>query len=401
MGIEKGVSMKIGIISDSHEDRQKMLPEVINKLITKEKVEIFFHAGDIFAEHLDAKLFQGLPVVCALTNDDYERHQIGENHDKKNLAAPSDKWTFTHPYMEGDRTEFSGRIVDMDVSVGVKFRIYLGHKRWDDYSYGPESELIKTIDIIRRQHDSIRYFIAGHHHRQLFIKFSLITCINPGAIQDSAGVFGGYEYAVIDTETDTVIFDRIQARTSEKNTLKLGIISDTLEISEHNKDYWKNLGEIFKSHEITDIIHCGNIAPRDIGHTALKKFQIYCNPNLGIDNERKSIPKNWHLQEDKGFGQDNIPVEIKDYSFLIRLKLGAQMWDQSGFAMHRETLGVKTDHPNTRIVLCGSSRQTIYIEDEEMAFINPGCALLDQSFSIIELPRGRLTFGKIPINYQS
>lgn len=392
IGHRKGLLMKMGVISDSHEDPKGMLPKVINHLIEKEGVKIFLHAGDIFLEHINAGLFQGLPVICALTDDDYERFKAGEHRDEnKRLAAPASNWTFTHPQRSDEENEYAGRIVDMRDVFGMKFRIYLGHKRWEDYLYGPESEFIKTLEIIRRDYDNLRYFIAGHHHRQFFNKTSHnITCINPGAIQDSAGVFGGYEYAVIDTKTDLVIFDRIPSRESKKEPLTLGIISDTLDISEHYSDYWENMAEIFNTFNVSDIIHCGNLNQIDVGHSAFENFQVHYNSNRHTEVNRSA----WHCSKSK---EDGVPIRINGYSFLIRLNLGAEMWDQSGFDMHRITLKVKTEYPDTRVILCGSSRQSLYIEDEQMIFVNPGCAFDDQSYTIIELPRGRLTFGRIPI----
>jgi predicted phosphodiesterase len=384
----------MGNISDSHEDLYNMLALVINMLVDKEKVDFITHHGDIFVEHINAPLFRHKPVALALTEDNYERREIG-HVDEKKIHAPADNWTFTHPSRATDPDEFKSRIIDLSEIAKVKFRIYLGHKRLDDYFRGAESEFIKTLELIRRIYDSLRYFFAGHSHRQLLIKTLMIICLNPGAIQNSAGIFGGAEYSVIDTESGLIVFDRIPLRPSQKHKLNVGIISDTLDITKHDPSYWKNIRNVFKKYKVTDIIHCGNLDPDDIGRREFESFQVYYNPNRGISSGKD--PENWHVLRETEYGNDTIPLTIGDYSFLIRLKLGAQMWDQSEFDMHRVTLQVKTEFPDTRIVLCGSTRQTFYDEGEQMAIINPGCTFPDQSYAIVELPRGRLTFGQIPL----
>jgi len=264
--------MKILNISDSHEDENKMLKKVIDRGVDGEGAQLITHHGDIFIEHINAELFRNLPTICALTDDDYERHAIGQA-DAQRIQAPGANWTFTHPRRPADKTEFSSRIIDLAEIAKVKFRIYVGHKRLDDYFRGPESEFIKILELIRRNKDSLRYFLAGHSHRQLLIKTLLITCLNPGAIQSSAGIFGGAEYSVVDTDSGIIVFDRIPLRPSAKHKLTVGIISDTLDIAKHDKSYWKNIRNVFNKHKVTDIIHCGNLDPDDIGRRELDGFR--------------------------------------------------------------------------------------------------------------------------------
>ncbi|MGA1869809.1 MAG: metallophosphoesterase family protein [bacterium] len=360
--------MILGVLSDTHKDKMNALPYIIAEF-KKQDVHTIIHCGDILSQHLKAELFGNLPVICALTDE-----QVRENKPELTTAPPG--WTFTQP---------DKRIVDLE-----DVRIYVGHKRAFEFLYGSETKLLQTLNTIRRDHDMVRYLFSGHTHHQIFMQNPLIHFINPGAVENSIGRWRGYEYAIVDTEDERIVFARIPATISSKKPLTLGIISDSLDISQVDREFWKLLAEEFDQQNVTHIIHCGNIALEDIGRPELNKFEVYFN--LRPDQKCFDKAKNWHLIS----SQDNVVI-IEGYHFYVCYNLGADLLDKSEIDMYRLSLNVQGQYPETEFILFGFTHNGFYEEGENMIILNPGDVVKDRNFAIITLPKNEITFDHIPL----
>lgn len=357
--------MIIGVISDSHKDRMNALPHIVAEL-ERRGAQAIIHCGDIEPQHLNPKLFGNLPVICALIEE-----QVG----RREFETPPKNWRFTTP---GNKN----RICDIG---GI--RVYVGHKRAFEFLTGSEAKLIETLNAIRRDHDCVRWLFSGHTHHQIYKQSHIITFVNPGAIEDS---FDGYEYAVVDTETDKVVFSRIPKTKPVKKPLFVGVISDSFDVAEIDTDFWKKLAEELKQNNVNHVIHCGNIALGDIGRPELSDFQVFYN--LRPDQKNLSQPKNWHL-----ILQDDPVVEINGYRFYVNLDLGASLLDQSEFGMHKLCLKLRRKHPEIGFVLCGFTNDAFLEEGEQVRIINPGDVVKDRNFAIVRLPVTEITFAHVPV----
>ena len=61
-----------GIISDTHKDKMNAIPHIMAEF-RKHGVTHIIHCGDIKPEHLNAELFNNLPVVCALVEEQVDK----------------------------------------------------------------------------------------------------------------------------------------------------------------------------------------------------------------------------------------------------------------------------------------------------------------------------------------
>lgn len=371
--------MRLGIISDTHEDKMGALPHIMRQF-RERGVEIVIHAGDIDEQHVNSQIFGNFPVYCALTDEQtkicetemYKVHKEG-----KPFCFPPLQWTFTRP---------GQRIVDLVVGA-EKTRIYLGHKRSFEFLLGDESKLLEKLYAIRKDNDGVRQLISGHTHHQILMESRLINFINPGAVTDSMGIAGGYEYAFIDTVTDKIVFSRIPASVSSAPQLKLGVISDSLNISQKDIKFWEKLAEVFKTEGVTHIIHCGNLDLADIGRPELKEFQIYFN--LGVDQSRNN-QDNWQVID-----KQRRLVDIKGYKFYVQWNLSAELLHKSERDMHYYALKI-LKHNKIDFVLSGFTHSAFYEEGENLIFLNPGDIIQSRDYAIIELPLYQITFGRIP-----
>lgn len=353
-----------GILSDTHKDRMNAIPHIIAEF-KKRGVEVIIHCGDIKVEHLDPDLFGKLPVVCAL---------VEEQAENPKFATPPNNWRFTRP---------KDRIIDIGDT-----RLYVGHKRAFEFLAGSEAKLMETLNTIRRDHEWVRWLFSGHTHHQIYNQSHLINFVNPGAVEDS---FDGFEFAIINTEIDEIIFSRILPTTPTKKPFSIGAISDSLNISELDPYFWKGLAEKFKENNVGHIIHCGNLALEDVGQEELKDFEVHYN--LRPDQTHvKNSPKNWHL-----IPQDEPVVKINGYRFYVQLDLGATLLEQSEYDMHLLCLNLRRKHPEISFVLCGFTNNAFLEEGEEVRIINPGDVVKDRSFAVITLPCTEITFGHVPV----
>ena len=355
--------MIFGVISDTHDDKMNAIPSIV-KEFEKHHVEIIIHCGDIESQHLNAKLFGNLPVVCALLD---EQSQKGE------FCFSPNNWRFTTP---------DNRIV----TLPSELRFYVGHKRSFEFLLGSGDKLSETLNRIRKENDGVEILFSGHTHRQAFKGNRLINFINPGAVENS---FDGYEFAIVNTKTKEVTFSRIPKTKSEKEPFSVAIISDSFDISTVNPNFWKEFSEILKKHNVSHVIHCGNIIPRDIGRLELKTFQVWYN--LHENREKTKIPDNWHPLNPK-----RPIVTIKGYKFYIQLNLGTELSHKSEFDLHDLCMKLSNRHSGISYLLCGSTNSPSLEEGEETRIIDPGDVRNDQDFVIVTLPRNEILFSHVP-----
>ena len=301
--------MIIGVLSDTHEDPDGALPHIIAEF-KKRKVEKIIHCGDIEAKHLDKNLFGGLPVICALVDDQPA---------KPEFEKPPQGWDFTRP---NDRVR--------KLAESLSTRVYVGHKMAFGCLAGSFQALAQKIQEIRMQHDGVRWLFSGHTHHGIYQQDHLTSFVNPGAVTDS---FDGYEFAIINTDNGEIVFCRIPKTKPVQETFSVGIISDSLNISDMDTTFWSKLAEEFKKRGVKHIIHCGNICTKDVGCKALDEFEVHFN--LRLDQKVADPPKNWHF-----ITADNPVVEINGYKFYVQHDLGLDLLDQSEFQMHKLCLGL-------------------------------------------------------------
>lgn len=356
--------MIIGILSDTHYDKVNAIPHVIAEF-TRRHVEVVFHCGDIEPKHLDHELFGGFPVVCAL---------IEEQADMREFCFPPPGWRFTKP---GDRI----------VTLPNGLRFYVGHKRSFEFLTGAETELIKTLEVIRRDYDNVQWLFSGHTHHQIYKQDPLISFVNPGAIEDS---YDGYEFAIINTETKETTFSRLPKTKPIIETFSVGVISDSLNISDLAAGFWRDLARQFQARGIKDIIHCGNIFLRDIGRDDFKEFNVHCF--LRSDQTHPpNVPQNWTL-----ISSGNPTVTVNGYRFYVQHDLGVSMLDKSENDMHKLSLQIREKYPETSFVLFGSTNYAFLEEGEQVRIINPGDVVKDRNYAVITLPTTEITFSSIP-----
>ena len=356
--------MKIGVISDTHSDKAGALPFIMKEL-KKIGVGAIIHCGDIEAKHLNPDLFLGLPVICALN---------AEQLDKPAFEKAPEGWNFTIP---------DDRIRDI---LGT--RMYIGHKRAYRFLRGSENAFTENLEDFHKDHDGVRWFFSGHTHAQLFIQTRIINFLNPGAIDLT---LDGFEFAIIDTESSEIIFSRIPKTKSQIKRFSVGVISDSLRISEMDSEFWKRLADEFEKRKVKSIIHCGNIVMDDIGRPELENFNVFYNLRPEQRNRKTLNLANWHE-----IGEDNPIVEINGYRFYVQLDLGADLLKQSADDMHSLCLDLRRRFGDLSYVLCGFTNAALLVEEEQSKILNPGDVFKDRNFAIIELPRNKIIFGHVP-----
>jgi predicted phosphodiesterase len=357
--------MKLGVLSDTHEDEMNAIPRIIEEF-KRRGVEQIIHCGDIISRHLDVELFGNLPVACALTNEQSGLPVFSN--------APPNGWRLTRP---------NDRVLYLD----PKTRIYLGHKRFFELLGDSEMTFERTLEQIRREYDSVRWLFGGHTHHQIFRRNQVISCPNPGAVENP---LYGYEFATVDTETGEVVFSRILPESPVKESIKIGVISDSRYVSELDPYFWKKLAEKFRQLEVKFVIHCGNIANCDIGRPEFNDFEtVYYNP--GKNQESIEKPGNW-LPIDS-----TEPVDIGGYKFCVQYGLGEKLIDQSEVDMYRTSLGLISRFPGTDFILFGTTSETFLDEIGQVTLMDPGNVVKGRNYLVVELPIEEFTFYRIPM----
>jgi predicted phosphodiesterase len=357
-----------GIFGDTHETDANVIKHVIRELIEVHHVEQFIHTGDIEEQHLDAKLFGGLPVVCAV--NPWQTEEV--------FKTPPPGWKFT---FADDRVRDIG---------GVK--CYVGHKFSFEMLATPEASFKAKLQVLRKDHDGLRYAFAGHMHHQALAQTQLVTFINPGAIQTSPH---GYEFAVVDTKLGQVIFSRIPNTKYLEEPFTVGIVSDTLNISKLDTDFWKKLAHEFEARGVSEIIHCGNIAVPDIGRKELAGFKKV-HYRLRIDqNPPKDQPANW-----EAIPEDPPIVTINERQFYVHPSLARTILMKSEADMHQECLMIEELHPEVCFILYGNTNDAYFSEeiDGRTIIMNPGDALSSRNFATVCFPRCEITISRVPLD---
>jgi hypothetical protein len=135
--------MKIGIISDSHDNRENILKAI--EILNAEKVEKVFHAGDIVnAESADLFRMLDAEIVVTFGNCDFDRDNL-----KLSLSEKAD---FYDDFYEG---------------IVADKKIFMSHRPYDEIFY-----LKKKYDLV----------IHGHTHRLECKNLGDSILVNPGEI---------------------------------------------------------------------------------------------------------------------------------------------------------------------------------------------------------------------------
>ncbi|MCX6720185.1 MAG: metallophosphoesterase family protein [Candidatus Staskawiczbacteria bacterium] len=364
--------MIIGVLSDTHNIDDNVIKHVVDQLKRVHKATHIFHCGDIEHQHLSSELFGNLPVVCALNQEQLEKEPFDEA-----LRNPPPGWQFTIP---GDRVR--------DIQ-GI--RCYIGHKLSYNLAAQAEADFKARLDILRKDHDGLQFVCAGHMHHQVLAQTQLVTFINPGAIHTSPD---GYEFAILNTDKGEVIFSRIPKTRPLESPFTIGIISDTLDIAKRDADFYKKLTKEFADRDVSEVIHCGNIATCDIGREELANFQVHYR--LRPDQIcPRNTPPNWHL-----IPKDPPIVEICERQFYVHPSLARVILDKSEAEMHRECLKISESHPEISFILFGNTNDAYFVEemDGRTRIMNPGDALSSRNFATICFPRYIITIGRVPFD---
>lgn len=357
--------MIIGALSDTHKIRKEKIEAVMEEFRNR-GAKLLIHCGDIGAMHLDPDLFLNLPVICALTED-----QVGSPRFK---SAPPN-WRFTVP---------GNRIVDLEDDT----RMYVGHKMSFEFLTGAEEKLMQRIQELRKDYDGLRYVLSGHTHHQIFSQTPLTNFVNPGAVCDS---FDGYEFCVINTGDNEVVFSRVMKTNPVIKPFSVGIISDSANISKMDPGFWKKLREEFDKRNVGWVVHCGNMNTDDIGRPELDGLVVHYNLHPR-QNKSKRAP-GWYL-----IGEEGHPViEIEGYRFWIWHDLGGQLLEKSELDMQKICAGLRLHYPDLAFLLCGFTNNAFLEEGGQIRIINPGDAIRDRNFATVCLPRAEITFGHVPL----
>jgi predicted phosphodiesterase len=369
--------MIIVVISDTHKDVKNAIPHIMEEA-KKRGAEMIIHCGDIIPKHLSKELFDNLPVVCALVDDQKDDPVFEKRH--------PEGWEFT---CSGKRIT---RLPDGMI-------VYVGHKKHLDFLQLSEEKFNETLTELRQNFDGLRIVFGGHLHFQTFKQGQLVSFINPGAVEDALG--WGYEYAVVDTNSGQVTFSRILPTPDDRPTFSIGVISDSLDISHRDSTYWGRLAEEFKSRGVSHIIHCGNLAFGDIGRPELNDFLVHyairADQRYNYTQLLKAgtIPSNWKVLAEENL-EEGAVVEINGYRFFVQLDLGLEFMKVSELGMDSMAMQIRRKYPETEFVLCGFTREALFVEGQQVITINPGDVNNDRSFSVICLPRREITFGRVP-----
>jgi putative phosphoesterase len=371
--------MIIGVLSDTHDDEGNAIPHIV-KEFKKRGVQLIVHCGDIKPKHVSKDLFAGLPVYCAFVDGQKEDPVFREN-------CP-EGWDITFP-KNRIRTLPDGEVV------------YIGHKRHMYFLRNSTEQFGEKLMDLRQEFDGLRFVFGGHMHFQTFKQGQLVSFINPGAVQDSLG--WGYEYAIVDTVSGQVIFSRILPTHDDRPEFSVGVISDSLDISHRDNNYWRRLAKEFNDRGVSHIIHCGNIAIEDIGRQELSGFSVHYA--IRADQfcehkklkEKEMIPSNWAAVSDEHLEEGSI-VDINGFRFYVQLDLGLKYMTVSEAGMDSAAMQIRRKYPGTEFVLCGFTREAVFVEGGQVITINPGDVNTNRNFAVICLPRREITFGNVGVD---
>ncbi|MFA6228409.1 MAG: metallophosphoesterase family protein [Patescibacteria group bacterium] len=375
----------IGVIADTHKDKNGATPHIISEF-KRRGVEVVFHAGDLTEpEHFNSRLYGDFPVYYALVENQCERDDKGSCLSPRGkFFPPVGHWRYTMP---------GHRIIKRNGEL-----YYLGHKLpFDFYLNMNEAKFDERLQRLRLENDGLRWIFGGHTHAQTYRQGHLVSMVNPGAAEES--VNWGYEFAVVYTEDNQVVFGRVMPCPPQEEPFTVGIISDSLNVSKLDVGFWDRLRQEFAARGVNYVIHIGNIDLSDIGRPELAGFDVYYNllpeqiEDLNIADTWGDIPANWHRID-----PETPIVSIKGQRFYVKLDLALEFMDLSEMGMDVLAMKIRQKFPMTNYVLCGFTNEALYYEGQQIRIINPGDVNHDRNFATVCLPRHEITFGHVPVD---
>jgi len=370
--------MKIGMLSDTHNVKGNDLQRVM-AAFKEAGVEIIFHCGDIYAQDLDPKKFLELPVYCAL---------VDKQPEDPAFRFPPRGWTFTE--------NKKSRIIYVN---GEPY--YVGHKRSFRLLNSTETEFLQNLNELRRDTDGLREVCSGHIHFQYYDQTGVVDHINPGAVTDALS--GRIEFAIFDSETNETSFCQLYRTNPIIEDRTIAVISDSLRISLLDPAFWKCLATELAKRNVTDVIHCGNIAISDIGKPELDAFQVHYNLK---DDQKYDIPKsqkipdNWHLVGDNE--KKEPVVEINGYRFCVQLNLSLQITQKTTTQIWTIRQELREQYSDLDFILCGFTHNCLLMGGYQPYIINPGDIIDDRNFATLTFGKKiKITFGHVPLDSNS
>ncbi|MFB6193242.1 MAG: metallophosphoesterase [Candidatus Nanohaloarchaea archaeon] len=157
--------MKIGVISDTHDDI-----ELAGKAADffEEEVETVIHCGDMVA-----------PFTAELFDRDFDFYAVRGNNDGE--------WNLKETVEEFG--SFENNILELEVE-GLSIAVY----------HGTEEEIVEGL--VRKNYD---YVFRGHTHERGKREYSGTTEVNPGGIELPSQE-EGFSVAVLDTRDQSISF---------------------------------------------------------------------------------------------------------------------------------------------------------------------------------------------------
>jgi predicted phosphodiesterase len=375
----------IGIIADTHKDEHKATPHIIAEF-KRRGVEYVFHGGDLTEiEQFNAELYGGLPVCYALTEGQCEKDKNGQClSPEEKFYPPAGNWRYTMP---GHRIiKIGGQPYYLGHKLPFAFYLDMGARQFDE-----------RLQRIRLENDGLRWIFGGHTHAQTYRQGHLASLVNPGAAEGS--VNWGYEFAIVYTEENQVVFGRIMPMPPQEEPFTVAVISDSLNVSKLDTAFWGRLNKEFFDRGVSHVIHCGNIALEDIGRPELSGYTVYYNllpdqiEDMTVGGLFKQVPSNWVLID-----PDKPVVKINDQRFYIKLDLALDLLEQSELGMDVMAMKIRQEFSMTNYVLCGFTNEALYYEGQQIRIINPGDINHDRNFATICFPRHEITFGHVPVD---
>lgn len=396
--------MIIGVFGDTHDCDDNDIKAVVDEEFIPRGVKVIIHTGDIQNCHVNPDLYGGLPVICVLTKD--------QAFDPDFSLSP-DQWRFVRPAYHQDPPRVAGHFTD--ALANQEFReweeyfhcqriycrlvpildgekrlvVYCGHERSFDALINPQ-RVSDFFNLINQVHDGTRLAVTGHTHHQFIYRRGDFTWVNPGAMVDSWSKTK--EFAIIDTANWEVVLGRLSNLEAKIEPVTVGIVSDTGNVDNLDRGFWRRLAGEFNKRGVTHVICCGNFLPIDIGRSELAHLQVYYYllPDFIDCNDK---PDNWHLLTAKK------PVaEIGGHWFYVQHGIGPEYANFSEIESHKAFGELLNPYKHLDYVVAGLVPGTILQETETYSFINPGDARDHKYFATVCLPRGEFTASTVSEN---
>lgn len=163
------MAMKIGVISDTHDNIEKTKRAVET---LEENVETVIHCGDIIA-----------PSTAELFHADFDFYAVRGNNDGE--------WNLKKTVEEFGK--FYNNIAELDFT-GKSIAVY----------HGTEEEIVDGL--IEENYD---FIFRGHTHQKKLEKHGDATEVNPGGIK-LPGQDEDFHFATVDLEEDEIEFHEVQ-----------------------------------------------------------------------------------------------------------------------------------------------------------------------------------------------